>query len=425
MGRVFRGLARATGCWVAPARLLIAASERKRPETRGNLGQTLWFMPALHEKAHPRLNRCRATLAGQPVNQAPLYTPAISCGVASEILGRPAHTGTGSLHFAEVAAWADGEAAHAEFEARLNEDLVAVHRALDLDVLRMPWRMNARPEARIDEFTFRFGPADGEHAVWQFQPATGDFSPCYVSPRREPPEVRLAKEIEQMESTDPETIAQTEIAPTVELWRRHGAEFFVVGASQHIGVGLDADDIELMVTAPDLIRRKCLLQAERAIAIGRALVAAGCPPVIFGGGDLAGNHGPFYSPRMFRELVLPGYIRALTALNALGVHHFFRSDGNLWSLVDMIFGEAACPGYGETDRDATMTVAAVRAKFPRLVIWGNVSSSLLARGTAAEVRAQAEAALEESGRRGYFQGCSNALIQGTSLENIRAMFAVR
>jgi len=39
--------------------------------------------------------------------------------------------------------------------------------------------------------------------------------------------------------------------------------------------------------------------------------------------------------------------------------------------------------------------------------------------------AQAAAALAESGRRGYFQGCSNALIQGTPLENIRAMFAER
>jgi hypothetical protein len=42
-----------------------------------------------------------------------------------------------------------------------------------------------------------------------------------------------------------------------------------------------------------------------------------------------------------------------------------------------------------------------------------------------QVRAQAQAALDEAGGRGYFQGCSNALIQGTPLENVRAMFAVR
>lgn len=376
-------------------------------------------------ESSPRLRRALATLACAPTDRAPLYSPAISCGVASAVLGRPAHTGTGSLHFAEVAAWCGGAAAHADFEAQLVEDLAAVHRALDLDVLRMPWRMNVCPDARIDEFTFRFGPADGEHAVWQYQPASADFSLIYQSPRQAAPEERLRQEIARMEAMDLGRMAREHIAPVVDLWRRYGAEFLVVGANLHIGVGLDPADIELMALEPDLIRARCLLQAEQAIAIGQALVAAGIPPVIFGGGDLAGNIGPFYSPAMFRDLVLPGYLKASAVLNPLGVHHFFRSDGNLWSLMDMIFGEAACPGYGETDRDATMTVAAVRAKFPQLVIWGNVSSSLLARGTPAQVRAQAAAALAESGRRGYFQGCSNALIQGTPLANIRAMFAER
>jgi uroporphyrinogen decarboxylase len=190
-------------------------------------------------------------------------------------------------------------------------------------------------------------------------------------------------------------------------------------------VGLAPENLELMVTEPELARRWCWLQADFAIAVGRALVEAGCPPVVLGGGDLAGNLGPFYSPAMFRAVVLPGYVKALAELNRMGVHYVFRSDGNLWSLVDMLFGEAACPGYGETDRDASMTVAAVRARFPQLVIWGNVSSSLLARGTPAQVREQAEAALAESGGRGYFQGCSNALIQGTAVENVRAMFNVR
>jgi hypothetical protein len=372
-----------------------------------------------------RLQRCAATLRCDAVDRAPLYTPAISCGVASAILGRPVHTGTGSLHYAEVAAWAEGDAAHAEFEGRLVEDLVAVHRALDLDVLRMPWRMNVRPDARLDQYTFRFGPETGEHTIWQYQPATADFSPCFQSPRAEPPEVRLRQEIARLEAADPMQAARAEIAPVVALWWKFGGEFLVVGATAHIGVGLAPEALELMVEEPEQVRRWCLLQADFAIAVGRALVAAGCPPVIFGGGDLAGNLGPFYSPAMFRELVQPGYVKALAELNRMGVHYFFRSDGNLWSLVDMLFGEAACPGYGETDRDASMTVAAVRARFPRLVIWGNVSSSLLARGTPAQVRAQAQAALSEAGGRGYFQGCSNALIQGTPVENVRAMFSVR
>ena len=265
-----------------------------------------------------RLQRCLDTLSCRAVDRAPLHLPAIACSVASAILGRPAHTGTGSLRYAEVAAWADGAAAHAEFEARMFEDVVAVHRALDVEVLRMPWRMNERPDARLDEFTFRFGPESGEHTIWQYHPATADFSVIYQSPRTQPPEDRLRSEIARLEqrAADPIAAAQAAIAEEVTLCRRFGGEFLVRSVSGGIGVGYDPDDLELMVTAPDLLRRKVMLQADHAIAVGRAVVDAGLPPVMSGGGDLAGKHGPIYSPAMFRAVGLPGYVKALTALKS-------------------------------------------------------------------------------------------------------------
>ncbi len=377
--------------------------------------------------ALPRHQRCLDTFACRVVKRAPLHLPAIACSVSAAILGRTAHTGTGSLRYAEVAAWADGEAAHAEFEAQMIEDVVAVHRALDVEVLRMPWRMNERPDARLDQYTFRFGPESGEHTIWQYHPETADFSPIYQSPRTQSAEVRLRDELARLEAraADPMAAARTAIAEAVALWRRYGEEFLMRSVGAGIGVGYDPDDLELMVTAPELFRRKILLQADHAIAIGRAMLEAGLPPVMSGGGDLAGSQGPIYSPAMFRDIVLPGYVRAMSALNQLGIHYYFCSDGNLWPLMDMLFTEAGCPGYGEMDRDATMTVAAVRARFPRLVIWSNVSSSLLMYGTAAEVRDQAQASLDEAEGRGYFQGCSNAIVHGTPVKNVQAMMAVR
>jgi len=237
----------------------------------------------------------------------------------------------------------------------------------------------------------------------------------------------LRAEIARLEAraADAAAAARAAIAEAVTLCRRYGREFMVRSVGAGIGVGYDPDDLELMVTAPELFRRKTLLQAEYAIAVGRAVLETGLPRVISGGGDLAGTQGPIYSPAMFRDVVLPAYVKALTALNAMGVHYFFCSDGNLWPLMDMLFNEAACPGYGEMDRDAGMTVAAVRARFPRLIIWGNVSSSVLMHGSAAAVREQARAALTEAGGRGYFQGCSNAIVQGTPAENVRALFAAR
>ena len=270
-----------------------------------------------------RHRRCLAALQCAPVDRAPRYIPAIACEVASEFLGRPAHTGSGSLRYAEVAAWADGAAAHAEFVAQMIEDLAELHRLLEVDVFRMPWRMNECPDARIDAFTFRFGPEDGEHTIWQYQPGAADFSPVYQSPRLQAPEEHLRAEIGRLEviAADPLPVARTAIAEAVDLQRRFGAEFFVCSAGAGVGVGYESDDLELMVTAPELILRKTMLQAEYAIAVGRAIREAGLPPVMAGGGDLAGTQGPIYSPRMFRELVWPAYVKALTELNRMGVHY--------------------------------------------------------------------------------------------------------
>ncbi len=61
------------------------------------------------------------------------------------------------------------------------------------------------------------------------------------------------------------------------------------------------------MTEPDLLRQQCLLQAEYAIAVGKAaLLETKLLPVMAGGGDLAGTQGPIYSPAMFRAMVLPG-----------------------------------------------------------------------------------------------------------------------
>ena len=90
-----------------------------------------------------RHRRCLDAIAGRPADRAPSYLPAISCSVSSQILGRPAHTGTASLHYTEVLAWWNGEAAHAEFEAKLVEDLVAIHRALEPGLVRLKLMLQA------------------------------------------------------------------------------------------------------------------------------------------------------------------------------------------------------------------------------------------------------------------------------------------
>jgi hypothetical protein len=67
----------------------------------------------------------------------------------------------------------------------------------------------------------------------------------------------------------------------------------------------------------------------------------------------------------------------------------------------------------------------VRCRFPRLVLWGNMSSSFVQNATAAEVREESRRIVAESGGTGYFQGCSNAIVKGTPPKNVEAMYSVR
>ena len=125
--------------------------------------------------------RCFAAISGKPVDRPPRYIPGIACDVASKILGRPVHTGTGSLRYAETRALMKGETAHQEFTGTLLEDLAELNRALDIDVYRIPWRQRRKPTKQIVETTFLFGnphgnylPRFGSKTVSELSPPAGE-----------------------------------------------------------------------------------------------------------------------------------------------------------------------------------------------------------------------------------------------------------
>src|SRR5690606_34802755 len=135
-----------------------------------------------------------------------------------------AFTGTGELHYYEVHAWAQGEQAHAEFEAQLDRDIVDIHRLLGLDVFHPPWRFHARPTRQIDEYTFLFGDTDDAHCVYQYNPASGDFACIHAAESKVPFEVRLRERLERLERIDPQEQARA-AREMIDLQRRLGDEF--------------------------------------------------------------------------------------------------------------------------------------------------------------------------------------------------------
>lgn len=374
-----------------------------------------------------RIERSAAAMANRPIDRFPTYIPAISCSVASQILGRPVHSGAGSLRYKEVLAWSRGEQAHAEFEQQLLADLLDLYRTLDIDVYRMPWRMNRRPTRVIDEQTFVFGDEAGAHEVWHYNPDSEDFSQTKIVKPDVPADELLRREVEQGEANLEASLAAVAAAVKTHIafCQTIGREFFTVSPFGTISIGLAEEDMMNLAAEPQLVARKVMLQAQEASLAGELLAASPWPAVLIAGGDLAGNEGPMFSPASFREVLLPAFRHAGRRLNAAGAHYVFRSDGNLWSLADMLFQEAGLPGFGEVDRDATMTVGALRRTYPKLVLWGQISSNFLVRATKQQVIDECRRVLDEAGGTGYFHGCSNAIVKGTPPENVLAMFQTR
>lgn len=375
-----------------------------------------------------RKARCLATIKGEYTDRAPRYIPGFSCEVASRMLGRKVNLGTGSLHYAEACALVQGENATMDFHRTLYEDLAELFRLLDIDVFRVPWLLGVKPTKQIDEVTFLYGDLEGDYTIKKYFPETADYGPVEHVRKNatDDPVESLLKSLELKK----ELIESGKIQPA-KLDDEHkfvcdnyGDEFFVVCNAGGVGIGYDENMLMALMLAPDLVREMLMMQAKSALDVARELAQSPYPRVLIAGGDMASNDGPLFSPALFRAVHLPVLKYLMKELNELDVHYVFRTDGNMWPVSDMLFKEANCPGYGEVDRDASMTIGALREKYPTLITWGNMSCGKVHLESEEWVRKDSLKCIEESAGTRYFHGCSNSIMQGTPLENVKALFSV-
>ncbi|MEI8064566.1 MAG: uroporphyrinogen decarboxylase family protein [Verrucomicrobiota bacterium] len=362
--------------------------------------------------------RCLAAIQGGALDRVPAYTPTIASDVAGRILGRTAYTGGPALNYAGAAAW------QAFYDQHI-EDIIELHRVLAQDIIRLPWFVNIRPTARINPTTFLCGDPNGDHQIWRWYEEVGNFIPdrkSAASRVEDWPEMarRNAKSVEKAIAFTSENAGLRE----ARLQERLGDSMMVIAGGPVLSLG--TDEVSLIATVDEPGAVEDLLECSLAIGLAqvKAIASRGIKAVL-GGGDMADKNGPLYSPEMFRRFMLPRWKKLADCCRELGLHYVFRSDGNLWQVADMLFREAGIPGFGEVDFDATMTTAQVRARYPDLVIWANLSGDLLRRGTAEAVYRHSMEQLEASGGRKYFHGCSNTILPGTPPENVHAMMQAR
>jgi hypothetical protein len=378
------------------------------------------------EPCLPRLatqRRFDAILRHIKPDKLPFYFPTIACSVASELLGRAVDSGADSLHFKEERSWLDGPEAHDEWVARYHENAIALNRLLRADIGRETWRCSDKPTKLLDENTLLFGEQDGPHLIKQFLPEQQSYGVVEDTLSPNDPE-DLVKAL-QAEMQRDARVTESELDATYRSQLRFqelAAPYFptiVNGLS--IGIPMSSTAwLEATVMEPDFLCEYFTWKAELAVQHIPWLRKKGVR-FINAGMDLASSSGPVLSPATFRRILGRPLKQVADECRKRGMVYCYRTDGNIWALMDEIFSGTGIQAYGEVDRQASMTVREVRAKYPDLLLLGNVSSTTLGNGTEAEVRQETKASLQESGGRNYIPGPSNAIVHGTPAKNIWAM----
>ena len=369
--------------------------------------------------------RILAAFQHKPTDKVPIHNIGFSSHIASIILGREAYIGGGIQQWREAKALWEGAEAHKEYLERSQRDAFDISVELEHDILRLQyWRMSQKPAQRKDEFTFLYGDPEKNWRTMRFDPDTE----LYQVVDRYPPETEdtfqsiengiIAQE-RSLENYHPGPAASPH---TKALMEEYGKNWVVrIGAG---GLSIPYSSrawLEAIAVRPDLVARHLEVQTERAVRGMPGIAAAGVK-MVFGGGDFASDHGPFYSPQSFHDLMLPRLKRITDACHENGLYYLFSSDGNLWPVADDLFGNSGVDGYFEIDGRAGMNLRKLRERFPHLTLIGNISSHTLHTGTKEDVIKETMSCLDEARRsRGIIVGVSNYILPGTPEENLWAM----
>ncbi len=370
--------------------------------------------------------RVEAVLEGRKPDRVPVMHISFSARVASEILGRDAYVGGGSQQWRESIALWNGPAAHAEFLERSVNDAIDISLACEHDMIRSGyWRQDVKPSARIDEYTFRFEDTSGGWEVKQYDPPTELFNTIESSPSSsaEPTMADLERQVEEAEKrADQYTPTAENFFETATVLKRLGDKYAVRAPGPHTEIPADeAAWLEATLLRPDLVGRLLDTQVTRSFKNIKVLASLG-GRAFFGGGDFASNHGPMYSPQVFKDLMVPRLRRISDFCHSLSCFHLFGTDGNVWPVADDLYGNSGIDGHYEFDRLAGMDIVKLHERFGHITMVGNIASFTLHVGSVEDVIAETRDCVEQAkATNKVIVGSSNIIISESPMKNVHAM----
>lgn len=172
---------------------------------------------------------------------------------------------------------------------------------------------------------------------------------------------------------------------------------------------------------PEKIHAQALVMSDNAIREGREMLEAGADFVNLVS-DVAFNGGPFISPPMFREFVIPYMHRHIPALKAEGLIVIQHSDGNLMPILEDWISSGPHMLHS-LDPMAGMDMAEVkRLTYGKVALMGNVQCNLLQDGPDDAIITSARYALMNGAPGGgYIFSSSNTIFPGLPLRHYKLM----
>jgi len=358
------------------------------------------------------VERVLRTFAHEAPDVFAVHHIGFSSRAASHVLGHEAYVGGGIQQWREAISCWEGEEDHERFIERTRRDAIELAEATQQDIVRHEyWRMDAKPCKLIDKFTLMFGEPEGEWEVRRLDPETELFQVVAKSHKAEEDFDALEGDVLRQEDSIRNLPTEADFEEVKAIVEQLGHNYAIRVGGGSIGIPLGSKIwLEAVVARPDLVSRLFEVQAKMAIRDMDSLSKVGAK-LIFGGGDIASSKGPFYSPRSFRELMLPRLRRIAESCHEHGMYYLFGSDGNLWPIADDLFGKSGVDGYYEIDRRAGMDLTILERRYPRLTCIGNISSHTLHRGSVEDVK----------NNKGIVVGVSNQITSATPKENVCAM----
>ena len=134
--------------------------------------------------------------------------------------------------------------------------------------------------------------------------------------------------------------------------------------------------------------------------------------------DIAYKSGPFISPSVFRDVVMPKYARLAREIKCPWIYH---SDGNILPVIDDLIS-LGMNALHPMEATAVDIVQVKRTYGNRVCVAGNVDIDILARGTQKNVKDEVFRLVNEMGNGpGYILSSGNAIVDYVKPENLVAM----